>query len=205
MILRSCFCFERFKRQSKYALKKELPCAGFHGTILDCRLFIGRKENFDMKKYFTVKNLCLSGIIAALYAGLTILLQAISFQAVQVRVSEAMTLLPVLLPAAIPGLTVGCFLANILSPVGWMDMVFGTLATLIAAVLTRKFKKNLYLAALMPVLSNAVIIGVMLHVAFGEPLWMSMLTVGAGEALACFVLGIPLVKALEKVPGLKDE
>ncbi|MBQ7655034.1 MAG: QueT transporter family protein [Clostridia bacterium] len=158
-----------------------------------------------MKKYFTVKNLCLSGIIAALYAGLTILLQAISFQAVQVRVSEAMTLLPVLLPAAIPGLTVGCFLANILSPVGWMDMVFGTLATLIAAVLTRKFKKNLYLAALMPVLSNAVIIGVMLHVAFGEPLWMSMLTVGAGEALACFVLGIPLVKALEKVPGLKDE
>ncbi len=158
-----------------------------------------------MKKFFTVKNLCLSGIIAALYAGLTILLQAISFQAVQVRVSEAMTLLPVLMPAAIPGLTVGCFLANILSPVGWMDMVFGTLATLIAAVLTRKFRKNLYLAALMPVLSNAIIIGIMLHVAFGEPLWMSMLTVGAGEALACFVLGIPLVKALERVPSLKEK
>jgi len=158
-----------------------------------------------MKKYFTVKNLCLSGIIAALYAGLTILLQAISFQAVQVRMSEAMTLLPVLMPAAIPGLTVGCFLANILSPVGWMDMVFGTLATLIAAVLTRKFRKNLYLAALMPVLSNAIIIGIMLHVAFGEPLWMSMLTVGAGEALACFVLGIPLVKALERVPSLKEK
>ena len=171
----------------------------------NCRLFIGRKENFDMKKYFTVKNLCLSGIIAALYAGLTILLQAISFSAVQVRVSEAMTLLPILSPAAIPGLTVGCFLANIISPVGWMDMVFGTLATLIAAVLTRVLRKNLYLAALMPVLSNAIIIGIMLHVAFGEPLWMSMLTVGAGEALACFVLGIPLVKALEKVPSLKEE
>ncbi|MBR3017791.1 MAG: QueT transporter family protein [Clostridia bacterium] len=158
-----------------------------------------------MKKYFTVKNLCLGGIIAALYAGLTILLQAISFNAVQVRVSEAMTLLPILMPAAIPGLTVGCFLANIISPVGWMDMVFGTLATLIAAVLTRVLRKNLYLAALMPVLSNAIIIGVMLHVAFGEPLWMSMLTVGAGEALACFVLGIPLVKALEKVPNLYQE
>lgn len=171
----------------------------------NCRLFIGRKETFDMKKYFTVKNLCLSGIIAALYAGLTILLQAISFSAVQVRVSEAMTLLPILSPAAIPGLTVGCFLANIISPVGWMDMVFGTLATLIAAVLTRVLRKNLYLAALMPVLSNAIIIGIMLHVAFGEPLWMSMLTVGAGEALACFVLGIPLVKALEKVPSLKEE
>ena len=158
-----------------------------------------------MKKYFTVKNLCLSGIIAAVYAGLTILLQSISFQAVQVRVSEALTLLPVLFPAAIPGLTVGCFLANLLSPVGWMDMVFGTLATLIAALLTRKLRKNLYLAALMPVLSNAIIIGIMLHVAFGEPLRMSMLTVGAGEALACFVLGIPLVKALEKVPKLPVE
>ena len=158
-----------------------------------------------MKKFFTVKNLCLSGIIAALYAGLTILLQAISFSAVQVRVSEAMTLLPVLMPAAIPGLTVGCFLANIISPVGWMDMVFGTMATLIAAILTRILRKNLYLAALMPVLSNAIIIGVMLHVAFGEPLWMSMLTVGAGEALACFVLGIPLVKALEKAPKLYQE
>lgn len=155
-----------------------------------------------MKQFFTVKNLTLSGIIAALYAGLTILLQAISFQAVQVRVSEALTLLPVLMPAAIPGLTVGCLLANMLSPVGWMDWVFGTLATLIAAVLTRKFSNNLYLAALMPVLSNAIIIGIMLNVAFGEPLWMSMLTVGAGEALACFVLGIPLVKALEKVPKL---
>lgn len=158
-----------------------------------------------MKKFFTVKNLCLSGIIAAVYAVLTILLQAISFQAVQVRASEALTLLPVLFPAAIPGLTVGCLLANLISPVGWMDVVFGTLATLIAAVLTRKLRKNLYLAALMPVLSNAIIIGIMLHVAFGEPLWMSMLTVGAGEALACFVLGIPLVKALEKVPKLPVE
>ena len=158
-----------------------------------------------MKKYFTVKNLCLSGIIAALYAGLTILLQAISFNAIQVRVSEAMTLLPVLTSAAIPGLTIGCFLANIISPVGWMDMVFGTLATLIAAILTRLLRKKLYLAALMPVLSNAIIIGIMLHVAFGEPLWLSMLTVGAGEALACFILGIPLVKALEKVPALRDQ
>lgn len=152
-----------------------------------------------MKKYSAAQKLCFGGCIAAVYAGLTILLQAISFSAVQVRVSEALTLLPVLFPVAIPGLTVGCFLANILSPVGWMDMVFGTLATLIAAVLTRILRKNLYLAALMPVLSNAVIIGIMLHVAFGEPLWMSMLTVGAGEALACFVLGIPLIKALEKV------
>ena len=163
-----------------------------------------KKGAFDVKKFFTVKNLCVSGIIAALYAGLTILLQPLSYNAIQVRVSEAMTLLPMLTPAAIPGLTVGCFLANLLSPAGWLDWVFGTLATLIAAVLTRVLRKNLYLAAMMPVLSNALIVGTMLHVAFGEPLWMSMLTVGAGEALACFVLGIPLVEGLKKVPQLYE-
>ena len=155
------------------------------------------------KDFFTVKNLTLSGIIAALYAVLTLLLQPLSFNAVQVRVSEAMTLLPMLTPAAIPGLTVGCFLANLIgSTAGWLDWVFGTLATLIAAVATRKVRDNLYLAALMPVLSNAIIIPFVLYFAFHEPLWMTMLTIAAGEALACFVLGIPLVKALERKPEL---
>ena len=159
------------------------------------------KGEFDVKKFFTVKNLCLSGIIAALYAGLTIALQAISFGPVQVRVSEAMTLLPILTPVAIPGLTIGCFVANLICST-WQDWVFGTLATLIAAVLTYKLRKNLYLAALMPVVSNALIVGVMLYVMFGGSWWLNILTVGAGEALACFVLGIPLVKALEKKPEL---
>lgn len=155
-----------------------------------------------MKKFFTVRSICLSGIIAALYAGLTILLQAISFGPVQVRVSEAMTLLPVLYPAAIPGLAIGCFIANLICST-WQDWVFGTLATLIAAVLTRKLRKSIYLAALMPVISNALIVGIMLYLMFGGSWWLNILTVGAGEALACFVLGIPLVKALEKVPALK--
>ena len=150
-----------------------------------------------MKKFFTVKNLCLSGVIAALYAGLTILLQAISFGPVQVRVSEAMTLLPILTPAAVPGLAVGCLIANVICS-AWQDWVFGTLATLLAALLTRKLRKNLYLAALMPVVFNALIVGVMLYAMFGGSWLMNILTVGAGEALACFVLGIPLVKALEK-------
>ena len=167
------------------------------------------KQSFNVKdlglnrEFFTVRNLTLSGIIAALYAGLTLLLQPLSFNAVQVRISEAMTLLPMLTPAAIPGLTVGCFVANLLgSGAGWLDWVFGTLATLIAAVATRCVRKNLYLSALMPVLSNAIIIPFVLYFAFGEPLWMTMLTIAAGEALACFVLGIPLVKALEKMPKL---
>lgn len=154
-----------------------------------------------MKNFFTVKNLCLSGIIAALYAGLTILLQAFSFGAVQVRVSEAMTLLPLLTPAAIPGLAIGCFIANLICST-WQDWVFGTMATLIAAILTRKLRKNVYLAAAMPVLANALIIGPMLYWMFGGSWLLNILTVGVGEAIACFLLGIPLIKSLEKMPML---
>lgn len=175
-----------------------------------------RERRFDMKKFFTVKNLCLSGIIAALYVVLTVLLQAISFGGVQLRVSEAMTLLPVLTPAAIPGLTIGCLISNVIaSPFGWADWVFGTLATLIAAVLTRAFRKNLYVATMMPVLSNALIVGTELYyLALAHPememnpdnwsVWIFMLSVGVGEAVACFVLGHPLVHALKKVPNLFD-
>ena len=155
-----------------------------------------------MKKFFTVKNLCLSGIIAALYAGLTILLQAFSFGAVQVRVSEAMTLLPLLTPAAIPGLAIGCFIANLICST-WQDWVFGTMATLIAAILTRKLRKNVYLAASMPVLANALIIGPMLYWMYGGSWLLNILTVGVGEAIACFLLGIPLIKSLEKIPQLR--
>ena len=154
-----------------------------------------------MKKFFTVKNLCLSGIIAALYAGLTILLQAFSFGAIQVRVSEAMTLLPLLTPAAIPGLAVGCFIANLICST-WQDWVFGTLATLIAAILTRKLRKNIYLAAAMPVLANALIIGPMLYWMFGGSWALNILSVGFGEAVACYALGIPLIRSLQRMPKL---
>ena len=154
-----------------------------------------------MKKFFTVKNLCLSGIIAALYAGLTILLQAISFGAVQVRLSEAMTLLPLLTPAAIPGLAIGCFIANLICST-WQDWVFGTLATLIAAILTRRFRQNVYLAAAMPVIANALIIGPMLFFMFGGSWVLNILSVGLGEAVACYAVGIPLVRALKQMPGL---
>jgi len=154
-----------------------------------------------MKKFFTVKNLCLSGIIAALYAGLTVLLQAISFGPVQIRVSEAMTLLPLLTPAAIPGLAIGCFVANLLCSV-WQDWIFGTLATLLAALLTYGLRKNVYLAALMPVLCNGFIIGPMLYIMYGGSLVINILTVAGGELVACFALGLPLIKALEKNPRL---
>ena len=155
------------------------------------------------RSWFTTRSLCLSAIIAALYAALTLGFQAISYGAVQFRVSEAMTLLPVLFPEAIPGLTVGCLLSNLFNPMGATvyDVVFGTLATLMAAVLTNRIRGSLWIRALPPVICNAVIVGLVLTYAYGiDILWMNMFTVGLGEAVVCYVLGVPMIKLLEKQP-----
>ena len=152
------------------------------------------------------RRLCLAAIIAALYAALTLGFQAISYGAVQFRVAEAMTLLPALFPEAIPGLAVGCLISNIFNPMGATvyDIVFGTLATLLAAVLTCRMRGNVFAKALPPVICNAVIVGMVLTYAYGiDILWMNILTVGLGEAAVCYVLGVPLVKLLEKQPVVK--
>ena len=156
-------------------------------------------------KRFSVRSMCLAAVIAALYAALTLGFQAISYGAVQFRVSEAMTLLPVLFPEAVPGLAVGCLISNLFNPLGTTvyDVVFGTLATLMAAILTRRIKGSIWLRALPPVICNAVIIGMVLTYAYGiDLLWMNMLTVGLGQAVVCYALGVPLVRVLEKQPIL---
>ena len=152
-------------------------------------------------KRFSVRSLCVAAIIAALYAALTLGFQAISYGAVQFRVSEAMTLLPVLFPEAVPGLAVGCLISNLFNPMGATiyDVVFGTLATLLAALLTHRIKGSIWLRALPPVLCNAIIIGLVLTYAYGiDLLWMNMLTVGIGQAVVCYGLGVPLVRSLQK-------
>ena len=109
-----------------------------------------------------------------------------------------MTLLPILLPQAIPGLVIGCLVANLLSPVAIWDVIFGTLATLIAALGTYKLRKKPLLAALCPVVANGIIVGVMLAVFYALPLWLTMLEVAVGEAVAV-ALGFILLAALRKV------
>lgn len=150
------------------------------------------------RKFLTTKSVCLSAMIAALYAALTLLLAPISYGAIQCRISEAMTLLPMLLPQAVPGLVVGCLVSNLLSPVAIWDVLFGTLATLLAAVGTRRFRSKPVLAALCPIVSNGLIVGSMLSVFYGLPLWLTMLEVAAGEALAV-LLGFLLIRALRRV------
>ena len=151
-----------------------------------------------MKTSISVRYLAAGSLVAAAYIALTLLFAPISFSQIQFRISEALTLLPVLSPAAVPGLFIGCLGANLLSGQPWQDVVFGSLASLAAAVFTRRFRQKLWLAALMPVAVNAVVIGLMLYAAYGLHPYISFLTVGAGQAVVCYGLGVPLVRVLEK-------
>ena len=148
-------------------------------------------------------SLSRAALIAALYAALTLLLAPISYGEIQLRISEALTLLPILLPEAVPALAVGCLLANILGGAPVYDIVFGTLATLLAAIATRLLRARPRLAAAMPVLFNGVIVGAVVHYAYAPviPLALCMLSVSAGEAAVCFLLGPLLLSVLRKLPS----
>ncbi|WP_295582550.1 QueT transporter family protein [uncultured Oscillibacter sp.] len=161
------------------------------------------------KSRFTSRQIATAGIIAALYAGLTLLLPIPQYGAVQFRVAEAMTVLPFLFPEAVPGLAVGCFLANLLGSPYVLDWVFGTLATLLAALWTSRLKTRA-LAPLPPVICNAVIVGaeiayfsVLDGAAFLPAFGFNLVTVGLGEAAACFALGLPLLHWLPTIPALR--
>ena len=149
------------------------------------------------------KTLARGAIIAALYAVLTLLLQPLSYGEVQIRFSEALTLLPILMPEAVPALAVGCLLANILGGCMAVDIVFGTLATLLAALCTRRLRERFWLAALMPVLFNGVIVGAVVHFCYAPmiALPLCMLSVAAGEAVACLAVGPVLLRVLRRVPA----
>lgn len=144
-----------------------------------------------------------AAIIAALYVVLTYFasMLGLSNGAIQIRFSEALTILPFFTPAAIPGLFIGCILANILSGAIVWDVVFGSLATLIGAVFTYLLrKKTKWLAPVPPILANTIIIPFVLVYAYGVPdgLPYLALTVGIGEVISCGVLGMVLLKCLEK-------
>ncbi|WP_322176117.1 QueT transporter family protein [Acutalibacter caecimuris] len=165
--------------------------------------------------------LVLSGVIAALYAALTYAAAALNlaYGPVQFRFSEALTVLPAFTPAAVPGLAVGCFLSNLASPLGVVDWVFGTGATLLAALGTWAVSRVCYkgvpvLAPVPPVIANALIVGLEVSClsesgafswgAFSPAAFAAgALSVGLGELVVCFALGLPLAVALEKTGAAK--
>lgn len=145
-----------------------------------------------------------AALIAALYIVLTFLASmfGLSSGVIQLRFSEALTILPYFTPAAVPGLFLGCLLANLLTGAALPDIVFGSLATLLGAVFTRKLRKYKWLSPLPPILSNVLIVPLVLFYAYGiRPLWFSVLTVAIGEILSCGLLGMLLLFTLQKYMG----
>ena len=160
------------------------------------------------KRELTVRELTLAAVVAAVYFVLCYFgnIFQLTFGPVQVRLGEALTVLPFLFPATAPGVAMGCLLTNVLSPYGPIDMVVGTLATAVAAWLTMKTPRW-YLAALPPIVMNALLLPPMwawaeagaVNGAFWAAYWFNLWTFVAGEAIACYVLGTVLLKALPKV------
>ena len=162
---------------------------------------------------FTTHQLATAGVIAALYAVLAYFASifGIAYGPIQCRFSEALCVLPFLFPAATTGLFVGCLVANLLSPYGALDIIFGSLATLLAAVWTQHTHHK-WLAPLPPVLCNAVIVGAVISFqqtgftgAFAGAFVYNAVTVSVGEAIACYVLGGVLLTVLPKVPALRRQ
>lgn len=158
-------------------------------------------------KRFDTRQITLAAMVAALYAVLSYFgnIFGLTYGAVQCRFAEALCVLPFLFPATAPGLFVGCILTNLMSTVGPLDIVLGSLATLLAALWTAKMP-NRWLAPLPPVICNGVIVGGMIawyEVGFGPGFWAAFafngLSVAAGELLACYVLGSILLTVLPRV------
>jgi len=155
--------------------------------------------------HFSAKQLSRSAIIAAAYAALSFLssMLNLAYRPIQFRFSEALCLLPLLFPEAIGGLTLGCLLTNFLSPYGPLDLIVATAATLLEALLTARCIRPLA-ASIPPILCNAVLVGAVLSweqtgssAAFGAAYAYNALTVGAGEAVVCIAIGLPLLRVLK--------
>ena len=162
---------------------------------------------------FSTRYLVRAALIAAVYVALTYVagVMNLAYGPVQFRFSEALTVLPVLLPEAVPGLFVGCVVSNLISPYGALDLVVGSLATLLAAFWTGKCRRR-YFAPLPPVVCNAALVGAMIAwyetdfgAGFAPAFAYNALTVGAGEAAVCYLLGLPLLRVLENRGAIKNK
>jgi uncharacterized membrane protein len=160
-------------------------------------------------KQNTIRKIVFGGLIGGIYAALTLALAPISYGEVQFRIAEALSVLPFFSAFSTWGLFIGCLLSNILSPIGPLDMIFGSLATLIAAVLTYyigksslKFKR--FIAPLPAVIVNAVVVGLLISYSANIPFILPALQVGFGQLVVCYVLGLPLLMVIEKNDTIKS-
>ncbi len=147
------------------------------------------------------KEIALNAIIACIYAVLTLAIAPLAYSEVQFRISEVMVFLAFYNRKYIPGLVIGCFLANIPSSLGWMDMVFGTFSTLVVVITMNKVN-NRYIASVLGALITGVIVGFELHLAFGIPFLINAIYVAIGE-FGVLLIGAILFKTIENNPNVK--
>lgn len=143
------------------------------------------------------KRLTRGAMIAGLYIVITYILAPVSFGPLQFRAAEALTVLPIIYPEAIPALFIGVFISNIIGGLGLVDIIGGSLVTLIAAYFTYRFRDSI-LAYLSPVILNGFLISIYLKFLFGIPYWLTVIQISASEALVVFLLGYPLIYYLKK-------
>ena len=145
--------------------------------------------------------ICQAAVIAALYVVLTYVFSAFASGVIQVRVSEALTILPAFTPAAIPGLVIGCLLSNTLTGCVLLDIIFGSVATLIGALGSYALRRHTWLVPIPPIVSNMIIVPSVLRFAYGatDAFPFMIATVGAGEIISCYLLGMILYGALKKM------
>ncbi|MBX6377579.1 MAG: QueT transporter family protein [Clostridia bacterium] len=144
-----------------------------------------------------IRRAARAGLIAALYAAVTLALAPVSFGPLQFRAAEALTTLPILFPEAIPGLFVGCLVANLLGGLGPWDVFGGSAVTLLAAVVTYRFRRS-FLAFLSPVLLNGLLVSAYLAPLFHLPYLQTALALTGSEATVVFLLGYPLIQVLRR-------
>lgn len=147
------------------------------------------------KEIFETRNLVRLALVAAIYAVITVAIPGLSFGSIQFRFAEVLVLLCFYRKDYCIALILGCFIANCFSPMALMDMIFGTLATAIA-VIPMFYIRNIWVASLLPVVSNGIIVAIELFVCFGNepPIWFNMITVGAGELVVVTIIGCVLFR-----------
>lgn len=150
-----------------------------------------------MKYFFKTKNLVRTAMVASLYGALTWAISSLSYGPIQLRLTEIMVLLAFIDSGYIPGLVLGCVIANIFSPMGFVDMAFGSAATFIAVFLISK-TKNLLLATIYPTIANGIIIALELYTISKLPFFLSFGEVALGEFIVVTCLGYPIFKIILK-------
>jgi len=148
---------------------------------------------------FTIKRIAVNGLIAAIYVALTLATSAFAYRDIQFRVAEILILLVFFRKDYIFGLAVGCFLANLFGPLGFIDAIFGTLATIVSGLLIA-YSKRLFLASLYPAVINGLVVGAELYYLEGLPFWLSALSVALGELTVIAVFGYLIFSRLRQAP-----